>query len=94
MGTVGVGQDGRQIVLLAPRAWGKLRAQILERDGYRCKVVLPDKCTGRAECVHHTLGRWVTGDDPRYLVAACNACNLAIGDPRKRPDPEPLPFVL
>jgi hypothetical protein len=36
---------------------------------------------------HHTLGRARTGDDPRYLVGACETCNLAIGDPTSG-DPE------
>jgi hypothetical protein len=40
-----------------------------------------------AEVVHHTLGRTVTGDDPRHLVAACKACNLHIGDPTQHTDP-------
>jgi hypothetical protein len=30
---------------------------------------------------HHTMGRGRTGDDPRYIVGACEPCNLAIGDP-------------
>lgn len=32
---------------------------------------------------HHTLGRRRTGDDPRYIVGACEVCNLKIGDPSK-----------
>lgn len=32
---------------------------------------------------HHVLGRKVTGDDPRYIVAACQHCNLKVGDPTK-----------
>jgi len=31
--------------------------------------------------VHHVRGRAVTGDDPRYLVGSCPACNVAVGDP-------------
>jgi hypothetical protein len=42
-------------------------------------------CTGQADQVHHTLGRQVTGDDPRYLVACCMACNLKIGEPGRSP---------
>lgn len=64
------------------RAWRRTRAQVLARDGYRCQLRL-EGCTGQADCVHHTLGRGVTGDDPRYLVAACTHCNLVIGDPTK-----------
>lgn len=33
------------------------------------------------EHAHHTLGRARTGDDPRYIVGACETCNLWIGDP-------------
>lgn len=65
------------------RAWRRTRAGVLARDGYRCQVQLEGVCTGRATCVHHTLGRAVSGDDPRYLVASCNECNTAVGEPRK-----------
>lgn len=54
-----------------------------------CQLRL-EGCGVRADCVHHTLGREVTGDDPRYLVAACTNCNLALGDVTKR-DPQPKP---
>ena len=89
------------------RAWRRLRAFILTRDGYRCRAHADgwcDKapgehtCTERAELrgphrghAHHTLGKAVTGDDPRYIVAACQACNLHIGDPTKQADPQPKP---
>jgi hypothetical protein len=36
--------------------------------------------------VHHTQGKQL-GDDMRFLVASCRACNLHIGDPAKRADP-------
>jgi hypothetical protein len=66
--------------------WRTLRARVLqanlvENQG-RCVVALPEVCTGQADTVHHQLGRAVTGDDPRYLVACCRACNLAIGEPK------------
>lgn len=70
------------------RRWRKVRAGVLMRDGYQCRVQLPGVCTTRATHVHHTLGRAVTGDDPRYLVASCRECNLAIGDPQ-RSSPQP-----
>lgn len=48
----------------------------------------PHECTGRAELggphaghAHHVNGRAVTGDDERFILAACRACNLAIGRP-------------
>lgn len=36
---------------------------------------------------HHTRGRGVTGDDPRFIVGACETCNLWIGDPTVTGDP-------
>ena len=85
------------------RAWRRLRAYVLARDGYRCrahadgwcaKVPGQHTCTGIAALAgpdaghaHHTRGKAVTGDDPRYIVAACQACNLHIGDPTQHSDP-------
>lgn len=83
----------RGLVLLHPRALVKLNKRILAEAGYVCSVKRYEVCTGTAECVHHTLGRFVTGDDPRYMVASCKACNLAIGEPMKRmPLLKPLGF--
>ena len=68
-------------------AWRRLRSRILQENqaenGGQCQVALPDVCTGQANTVHHTLGRKVTGDDPRYLVATCKACNEKIGEPKR-----------
>jgi 5-methylcytosine-specific restriction endonuclease McrA len=72
------------------RAWRRVRAAVLVRDGHRCQLRLPEVCTGRATHVHHTLGRAVTGDDPAHLVASCGPCNLTTGDPRAA-DPPPRP---
>lgn len=72
------------------RAWRRTRARVLARDGYRCQLQL-DCCTGQATQVHHTVGRAVSGDDERYLVAACQPCNLRIGDPTKTKTREPEP---
>lgn len=47
----------------------------------RCVLAIVGVCTGDAREVHHVLGRAMTGDDPRYLVATCRACNLKVGDP-------------
>lgn len=68
-------------------------------DGWCHRAQASDhECTGRADLTgphaghaHHTHGRAITGDDPRWIVAACRPCNLAIGDPNKAPDPAPLP---
>lgn len=85
------------------RAWRRTRALVLARDGYRCRAHTDgwcDQVPGAHYCTeiaaltgpdaghaHHTRGRSVTGDDPRYLVAACAACNLHIGDPTQHDDP-------
>lgn len=78
----------------------KIRAAVLRRDGHACQIRVPgtwvtprgvQRCLGRADCVHHTLGKAITGDDPRYMVAACTPCNLKIGDPTRQPDPPPQP---
>ena len=70
-------------------AWRRIRAAVLTRDGHLCRLQL-DGCTRRATCVHHTLGRAVTGNDPEHLIAACEACNGKVGDPRAA-DPAPKP---
>lgn len=62
--------------------WRRVRAQVLARDGYRCRLRLTG-CTGRATHVHHTGDRRITGDDPTHLIAACAHCNTAYGDPTK-----------
>jgi hypothetical protein len=58
---------------------------VLTRDGWVCQLEL-DVCTQVADCVHHVRGK-ALGDDERYLVAACTACNLKLGDPTKLADP-------
>lgn len=70
------------------RAWRRIRAQVLIRDGNVCQIRLPG-CTTTAEHVHHTQGRAVTGDDPRFLKAACEHCNLQTGAPPVDPSPTP-----
>ena len=72
------------------RAWRRVRAQVLARDGYRCQLRLPGVCAAKATHVHHLLAREVAGDDPAHLVAACAPCNLRTGDP-SRHDPAPRP---
>lgn len=67
------------------RGWRRTRARVLaenQRTNHgRCVVQVPGVCTSTATCVHHVLGRGVTGDDPRYLVAACKDCNGHVGKP-------------
>lgn len=68
------------------RQWRKVRAFVLERDGHVCRNRVPTICTRRATHAHHTRGRKVTGDDPRYIVASCQPCNLHIGEPATHTD--------
>ena len=65
------------------RAYRKTRDLVLQRDGYACQIKKEGICVGRADCVHHTMGRAVTRDNPHYMVAACTPCNLRIGDPTR-----------
>lgn len=71
------------------RAWRKKRARVLLRDRGLCQIQAPGVCTVRADCVHHTKGRGVTGDDERYMVAACTPCNMKTGNPASH-NPRPL----
>ena len=72
------------------RRWRDLRRRVLQRDSWECQLRLAG-CTHIATCVHHTRGRAVTGDDPAHLVAACQSCNLKLGDPTRASDPPPRP---
>lgn len=72
------------------RRWRRIRAHVLDRDGHICRNQIATICTTTATHAHHTLGRSVTGDDPDYLVASCEPCNLHIGEPATHPDDCPL----
>ncbi len=67
--------------------WRRVRAEVLVRDRGRCRLRIEGVCTGAATCVHHVAGRDATGDDPAYLVASCQPCNLTTGDPTNRDPP-------
>lgn len=71
--------------------WRRIRAQVLAENqrvnGGRCQLQLRG-CTGQATQVHHTRGRAATGDNPHYLQAVCQHCNLKAGDPQQT-DPQP-----
>ena len=70
--------------------WRRIRAAVLARDNWTCQVKT-ERCTGTADCVHHVLGRAVSGDDPAHLQASCTPCNLLLGDVTKGADPQPQP---
>ena len=75
------------------RRWRRIRAEVLAENqatrGGVCGVGVEGVCTGQATQVHHTLGIRVTGEDKRYLIATCGACNRHIGDPlRNRVEPK------
>lgn len=86
------------------RGWRALRARILRANlaahGGSCQLNVgahcprhdrpcTDVCTGVATTVHHVRGK-AAGDDPRYLIACCAACNAHVGDPGTY-DPRPRP---
>jgi 5-methylcytosine-specific restriction endonuclease McrA len=57
------------------RAWRRMRAAVLERDGHRCHW-----CHGPADSVDHLIARVRGGsDDETNLVAACVPCNSRRG---------------
>ena len=72
------------------RAWRNQRAAVLaanqEHNDGRCTLQIPGVCTGLATTGHHVHGKGVSDE----VVAACEACNLKVGDPRPH-DPEPQP---
>jgi 5-methylcytosine-specific restriction endonuclease McrA len=77
------------------RAWRKLRAQILERDGGVCQLRLV--CDGApATHVDHIVPRIDGGQDtPENCRASCQPCNLSRGadrsDGSRAPAPDPRP---
>jgi hypothetical protein len=74
------------------RRWRVLRQEVLDYNrgvqGGLCQLEIGGVCTRVATQVHHTLGRNVTADDRRYLIAVCAECNRYVGDPTKF-DPQP-----
>lgn len=68
--------------------WRRLRALILERDGYRCRMPTVDgtPCNRPADTVDHIVPRARGGTDaPENLRAACKACNSSAGATVRRP---------
>jgi hypothetical protein len=80
-----------------PKAWGstaqwrRVRRQVLERDGWLCRLRLPG-CQSRATEVHHLYGHLRPGSplgpsdyDVTPLAAACRNCNRRAGAYRGDP---------
>jgi 5-methylcytosine-specific restriction endonuclease McrA len=70
------------------RRWRKIRAVVLERDNHVCQVRRPG-CVGTADQVHHLYGVLgpVGTENPAHLVACCEPCNHAVGNPGAAGDP-------
>jgi len=69
-------------------AWRKLRAQVLERDGYRCRY-----CGDPATHADHVVPVSMGGAhlDPANVVAACAPCNRRKGSrPALKPGQSPM----
>lgn len=71
-------RDGGMCKLAYPGEW-----TVVVRGADGSRSFEQRRCLGVADQVHHTLGKRVTGDDMRYLVAACGPCNRKAGDPSK-----------
>ena len=60
---------------LDPEFYGRLRQQVLERDGWRCQYC--GHSTGLE--VHHIQGRSRLGDDAEQnLITLCASCHHAV----------------
>ena len=60
--------------------WRRVRLEVLERDGWRCRI-RGEGCTGEANEVDHIVSLAHGGDpyDPSGLRAACSFCNRSRG---------------
>jgi 5-methylcytosine-specific restriction endonuclease McrA len=62
------------------RAWRRVRVEVLERDGYHCRLRYPG-CRFEATEVDHVINLASTGTprceavDPDECVAACGRCH-------------------
>lgn len=77
---------------LSSRERARIRAIVLERDGYRCQLKLKG-CTTIATQFDHIVDRRIAGDGPDNGQAACAWCNTSKGEPgRHDPNPRPSPW--
>jgi 5-methylcytosine-specific restriction protein A len=83
------------------RAWRKLRAEVLERDGHQCQVRGPN-CIGYANEADHDANIAAGGAelDPANARAICNPCHTektrresAQGQAAWKRTPEPHPAL-
>ena len=68
------------------RRWRRVRAAVLRRDGFRCRVCGHG---GRLE-VHHVNPLWRSAGDPfdaDGLETLCRACHFERHGKRAKPDP-------
>jgi 5-methylcytosine-specific restriction endonuclease McrA len=77
--------------------WRNLRAYVLRRDGYVCRVGLPG-CTGKAPLlgghVDHIIPKENGGEDTETnLRASCQHCNLSRGKARVSDEPPPKRYL-
>jgi 5-methylcytosine-specific restriction endonuclease McrA len=81
------------------RRWRRVRALVLARDAHTCRARVPGTCVGRSTPmhVHHIHGKsrcaGCRADHPDHLIAACEPCNLRIGDPGRDQEPKPRPVT-
>jgi hypothetical protein len=60
------------------KGWGKLRFQILERDGFRCRICGIHRDEGVSLHVDHILPVMIAGDNhPDNLRTLCGTCNAS-----------------
>lgn len=59
----------------------RLTAQVIARDGRRCQIRLPDRCTEIATVADHIvpISKGGSATDLANLRAACEPCNSFLG---------------
>lgn len=74
-------------------AWRTIRAYVLARDKYLCRIGTAGVCTAVATCCDHIVPKAMGGtDEETNLRAACEPCNLHRNNERSRAlQQEPAP---
>lgn len=75
---------GKRDARLHTQAWRRVRARVLDRDGWACQIKAPG-CTIVATTVDHVTARSDGGAvfDPGNLRAACADCNYSRHHPAR-----------